>query len=74
MGGYVLWVELDKRINAFDLYQRAIQHHISIAPGNIFSVSPNYNNYIRLSFGHPLSKDIEKGLETLGALIRELME
>lgn len=32
-GGFVLWVELDKRIDTMELYERAMKKNISIAPG-----------------------------------------
>ena len=37
-GGFVLWVELNKKMNAFKLCNEAMKHNISVAPGKIFSV------------------------------------
>jgi DNA-binding transcriptional MocR family regulator len=71
-GGYVLWIELDKKVNAFDLYQRAIRQQISIAPGQIFSTNGGYSNYIRLSFGMKYTEEIRKSLKTLGQIIRKM--
>ena len=71
-GGFVLWLELDTRINAFELYQRALRHHISIAPGQIFSVHGHYQNCIRLSYGRIFDEKVENSIRTLGTLIHEL--
>ena len=44
-GGFVLWVELNKKINAFKLRTEAMKHHISIVPGKIFSASNLFQLY-----------------------------
>jgi DNA-binding transcriptional MocR family regulator len=72
-GGFVVWVELNKEINAYQLYQEAMKFHISIAPGNVFSSQGCYANCIRLSFGKPYDADVEYGLQVLGRLIRKMM-
>ncbi|WP_295797024.1 PLP-dependent aminotransferase family protein [Mucilaginibacter sp.] len=68
-GGYVLWIELDKKIDAFELYTQAIAYNISISPGQIFSTDSRFTNFIRISFGAPYSPEIEKSLKTLGQLM-----
>jgi DNA-binding transcriptional MocR family regulator len=72
-GGFVLWVQLNKKINTFKLRTEAMKHHISIVPGKIFSSSCNYNNCIRISFGKPWNSDAEYGLMMLGKLIRKML-
>jgi DNA-binding transcriptional MocR family regulator len=71
-GGYVLWVELPAGSDAFQLYRAARRHHISIAPGQIFSMDGQFSRFIRLGFGTPYSSDIEQSLRTLGRLIGRL--
>jgi DNA-binding transcriptional MocR family regulator len=73
-GGFVLWVELNKKIDTFRLRTEAMKHHISIMPGRIFSVSPNYSNCIRLSFGKPFNSDTEYGIVLLGKLIKKMLQ
>jgi DNA-binding transcriptional MocR family regulator len=68
-GGYALWVELNKDLNAFELYQAAIAQNISIAPGQIFSTDARFTNFIRISFGIPHDDVVEQGFKVLGALI-----
>lgn len=72
-GGCSLWIELDQRVNAFELYQVSITHNISIAPGQIFSTDGRFSNFIRISFGIPYSKAIEESFETLGTLIAGML-
>ncbi|MEQ1744327.1 MAG: PLP-dependent aminotransferase family protein [Saprospiraceae bacterium] len=71
-GGYVLWLELPEKVDAFHLYHLARQHRISIAPGQIFSTDGRFSHHIRLGFGAPYDSEIEGGLRTLGRLVREL--
>ncbi|MBA3647452.1 MAG: PLP-dependent aminotransferase family protein [Chitinophagales bacterium] len=72
-GGYVLWIELNKKIDAMELYQRAMKYHISISPGQIFSTQSRFENCIRISFGRPYDAEVERGLKRLGGLVREMM-
>ena len=72
-GGFVLWVELPKKVNATKLRIEAMNHHISVVPGKIFSVCCNYNNLIRISFGKPLNDDMDYGLMMLGKMVKKMM-
>jgi DNA-binding transcriptional MocR family regulator len=71
-GGAVLWVELPTNVNSEELFDLAIQNGISIAPGLIFSPCTRYQNFMRLSFGHPWSDRIEEAMEWLGATVTQL--
>jgi len=66
-----LWIELDKSIDAFELYQAAIAQNISIAPGQIFSTDARFTNFIRISFGITYDAVVENSFKVLGELIRE---
>ncbi len=70
-GGFVLWIELDEQVNAFELYRNAIKENISIAPGQIFSTGGQFQNYIRISFGKPYNDNIDRGLKKLGDMIKQ---
>lgn len=71
-GGCVLWIELDKSINTFDLFQQAMKAKISFSPGRIFSLQNRYHNCMRISYSNPWSKQVDDGLKTLGKLIRKM--
>ncbi len=67
-GGFVLWVELPRHVDAVALHRRALAERISIAPGPIFSAQGGHAHFIRLSCGHPWSPRIEQGLAALGRI------
>lgn len=68
-GGFILWLELNKKVDTFKLRAEAMKHNISIAPGKIFSSGNNFSNYLRLSFGKPWDDDVDYSLMILGKLI-----
>lgn len=70
-GGFMLWVELDERIDTTELYQRAMQQKISIAPGRMFTLQNRYRNCMRLSYGQRWTPIIEERLKLLGSIIKK---
>jgi DNA-binding transcriptional MocR family regulator len=72
-GGFVLWVELDNKLNAYRLYQEALKHHISVAPGQLFSAQKQFGNCLRISYARPWGSEVEEGLKTLGRLIKKMI-
>ncbi|WP_085905680.1 PLP-dependent aminotransferase family protein [Kiloniella majae] len=70
-GGFVLWLELDKKINSADLFEKAINQGICFAPGNLFTTTDHYDNCIRISCGHEWTPALEKAIGTLGDLARK---
>lgn len=67
-GGYLLWVQLPPRVNALKLYRAALEQHICILPGTIFSGVGRYNNFIRISSGDVRTEARDQALATLGRL------
>ena len=67
-GGYFLWLELPPAVQALDLYARALDQGISVAPGPMFSARGGHAQGLRLNSGHPWSAALEQALETLGGL------
>jgi DNA-binding transcriptional MocR family regulator len=73
-GNFVLWVELPKGADAWELHARALEERISIAPGPMFSAKGRqFARFIRLSCGAPWSARIERGVAVLGHLVRQLI-
>lgn len=70
-GGFTLWVEMNKKVNAYKLHKRALKHNIGIAPGQIFSSQGRFENCIRISYGNPWNDKIAHGLHQLGKLMKE---
>ena len=72
-GGFVLWLELDKKLNAYKLYNEALKHNISVTPGQLFSAQGQFGNCLRISYARPWDKEVEEGLKILGQLIRKMI-
>ena len=72
-GGLLLWIQLPQTVDSMMVYQQALEKQISILPGSIFSVSSQFNHYIRIGCGFPFNQQTEKGLAILGSIIKENM-
>ncbi len=70
-GGFTLWIEMDKKINAYRLHKRALKQNVGIAPGQIFSSQGRFENCFRLSYGDPWNERIEDGIRIIGKLMKE---
>jgi DNA-binding transcriptional MocR family regulator len=71
-GGFILWIEMPEEVDSLQLYERALQNGISIAPGIIFSINGDkFNNCIRLNASF-WSERIEQALETLGGIAESI--
>ena len=70
--GYLLWVEMPKRIDALKLFRMALDANIGIVPGPIFSTPGRFRNCIRLSCGYRWSDTIDRALVTLGRACDEI--
>ncbi|WP_337587213.1 PLP-dependent aminotransferase family protein [Janthinobacterium fluminis] len=67
-GGYFVWVELPKGVDALALHRSALRHGISVAPGPIFSANRAFGNCLRLNYGHIWDETHEAAIATLGRL------
>lgn len=70
-GGYFLWVELPRGTDTLRLQREALRQNISIAPGSLFSARDDFAHCIRLNYGHPDDKRVNRALRTLGRLAAE---
>jgi DNA-binding transcriptional MocR family regulator len=73
-GGYFLWVELPPAINALELHRHALQHGISLAPGQLFSADQRFAHCVRINYGHPADGRLLPALECVGSLARMLLK
>jgi DNA-binding transcriptional MocR family regulator len=65
-------VELPGRADGQELWKRALQAGVAIAPGAIFSARPQFGRYVRLSCGVTWSPRIDAAVATLGRMAGEL--
>lgn len=70
-GGFVLWLELDPKIDTAVLYDIAVQHKIGFAPGRMFTQHDQYNNCMRLNFAIKWDEKVQRSLQNLGLLIKQ---
>ncbi|MBB1272450.1 PLP-dependent aminotransferase family protein [Psychromonas sp. SR45-3] len=68
-GGYILWVELNKRYDAVKLSTQCKQGNVSIAPGILFSATGKYRHCMRLNFSEKTEIEREQGIQQLGFYI-----
>ncbi len=71
-GGYVLWIELPKRMDTVALYHLAIKEGISISPGPLFSASGRFRNCFRMNCGVRWSDDVDRAILRIGRLCDKL--
>ena len=67
-GGYLLWVELPKRVDAMALYRKALAAGVCVLPGPIFSAGGRFKHHLRISCGYRWSERMERALRTVGRL------
>lgn len=65
-GGYLLWVQLPGKASGKALWEKAIQAGISISPGELFSLTGKYGDYIRLNCAVPLEGKSRLAMEKVG--------
>ena len=71
-GGFFLWVQLPSKIDAMNLYYRAREKNISLAPGEMFSVNNTYSNYLRMNAA-PFTPEMKPIFKILASLIDEML-
>ncbi|KAF1369133.1 PLP-dependent aminotransferase family protein [Yokenella regensburgei] len=71
--GYFLWFELPEGIDASKLSVLALEKHISIAPGKMFSVSNSWASFFRFNTAWGWGEREEKAVAELGDIIRQIL-
>jgi DNA-binding transcriptional MocR family regulator len=69
-GGFSLWIELPTEIDGLELTRRALKEGIGIFPGEVFSTSAKYDNYIRINYCPIWNTKIDRYLNKLALLIK----
>ncbi|WP_375748288.1 PLP-dependent aminotransferase family protein [Vibrio sp. HN007] len=71
-GGYFLWIELPKHLDATKLYQLALAENIGIAPGRMFSINHQFDHCFRVNSSFECTGQVEQAIKRLGCLIKEM--
>jgi DNA-binding transcriptional MocR family regulator len=69
-GGYFVWVELPRGVDALEVHRLALEQGISVAPGPIFSPRREFRNCLRLNYGHPWRAEFDRAIATLATLLQ----
>jgi 2-aminoadipate transaminase len=69
-GGYFFWLEVDEDIDVLELRSRAFDRGVGFQPGEVFTSTGDYKNYIRLSFAHYSEADIHKAVSRLASMLK----
>ncbi|GKV76694.1 GntR family transcriptional regulator [Pectobacterium carotovorum subsp. carotovorum] len=69
-GGYFLWLELPEGVSSTELYRRALERGVSIAPGKMFTTGDKYDRYFRFNASYEWDERCEQSVIVLAALIR----
>jgi DNA-binding transcriptional MocR family regulator len=72
-GGFVVWIQLPEGVDACKLYNRAIEFGVLIAPGQIFSFSNRFSNFIRLSFAKAHNENVATALRRVGSILHQMI-
>ena len=67
-GGFVLWVELPRGVDALKVFSRCLENQVSVLPGTIFSPTRKFRNCLRVSCGHPWNDSIDQAVQLLGSV------
>ena len=73
-GGYVIWVELPEQVDALKVAEESLKQGISIAPGPMFSATPKYFNFMRLSCAVAWEPRTEAAIVSLGGIVKGMLE
>lgn len=68
-GGFVLWVQMPPQVDALALHGQAIADGVAFMPGQLFSASGKFGNYLRLNCGNAWTPRIEQAIGRLGRLV-----
>lgn len=72
-GGLFLWVKLPTKMNANDLFIKAVEKKVAYVVGSAFHCDGKGQNTMRLNFSYSTEQQIKEGIQRLAQMIRENM-
>jgi 2-aminoadipate transaminase len=73
-GGFLVWVTLPEALDSAALLEDARRAGVVYAPGALFYPDGRRNSSLRLSLAHTRLDDIERGIRTLGKVVRDALQ
>lgn len=71
-GGFSLWLELPRELDAADLFRLAVERGVSFVPGAVFFPEAVQHHALRLCFSSMAPGQITRGVGLLAEALREL--
>ena len=68
-GGFYLWLELDPRLDAAKVRERALAEGVLCRPGEAFFGDESGKQQFRLSYSHVHEDEIERGMAAFGRAV-----
>ena len=72
--GYFLWIELPARVNSNDVYHQMLEKGVSITPSNLFNITNQQNNFIRINCSFELNETFIQALNHLITIIEAALK
>ena len=72
-GGLFTWVTLPEKVNARDLFLKALEKKVAFVPGGAFFPNGGHENTLRLNYSNMPPELIEEGIASLGEALREFL-
>ncbi|MBN1150065.1 PLP-dependent aminotransferase family protein [candidate division WOR-3 bacterium] len=70
-GGMFLWVILPERIDAQQIFYKAVEKNVAFITGQPFHCDSSGKNTLRLNYSFPSIEQIEKGIKILSEVVKE---
>ena len=67
-GGFILWICLPEKVRVVELQEKALQLGVTIVPGEVFSGTDHFKNYLRISCAVPWTEDVKNAIRSLGKM------
>ena len=72
-GGLFTWVTLPEKVNARDLFLKALEKKVAFVPGGAFFPNGGHENTLRLNYSNMPPELIEEGIVSLGEALRDFL-
>lgn len=75
-GGLFVWCDLPESCNMNEFCKQAVQQYkVAVVPGNSFSIDENeVSHSFRLNYSTPTNEQINKGMEILARMTKEMLD
>lgn len=70
-GGLFTWIELSEGVSAREILNKCLERKIAFVPGGSFFPTENKENTLRINYSNMPEDKIEKGLRTMGEVVKE---